>query len=104
MAKKPSGRSSGKAQKRVYQHVQPRGETTDVVPPVKPAPEAPVRQPIQLRRPGSTGGAYAPRRDRPAAAATMPVDYSYVLKDLRRVGVLVGIIVTMLVVLTIVLR
>lgn len=105
MAKKSAGRNVGKSHKRSWQRTESRAEAPDAVAPVEPAPESSARQPVQLRRPTSPGGAYSPRRDRRSAATVAtPLDYSYVLKDLRRVGILVGIIVTVLVILTIFLR
>ncbi|MCL4467036.1 MAG: DUF2397 domain-containing protein [Chloroflexi bacterium] len=110
MAKKSSGRRTKKTPPRHLHHVEPWPSTAPADEPVTspaeaPVPEAAVRQTVSLRRPGSQSG-YAVRRDRPSASSVvaMPTDYSYVLRDLRRVGVLLAIIVVVLLALTFVLR
>lgn len=107
MAKKSGGRNASRARRRSFQRAEPRAEAPVVPTPVGPAAEPPLREPISLRRLNPAAGTHSLRRDRrPAggAVASLPTDYSYVLKDLRQVGILVAVVVLALAILTFILR
>jgi hypothetical protein len=109
MAKKSSGHRTRKTPPRHLHHTEPwpaaPAPAVEEPPVAASAAETVARPTVTLRRPG-TQPAYTVRRDRQtaAAAAAVPMDYSYVLRDLRRVGLLLAIILVLLVALTLVLR
>ena len=103
MPKKTGARNTGKGRRRFSARpLAPVGVSAE--PEVEtPVGEPAARQPIALRR-TTAASTYAPRRERTQVAVAMPADYSYIGRELRRVGILLGTIVVVLAALTVVLR